>query len=103
MAKKGRAAPVAEGEGYVRLESVDLPRQAAPARPRLEPQAAAAVRAFVPAAIRSRLDAGHSDWLAELRRVQPTISLEWVANEMPFKHAKDRESYLAGFRRAGLG
>ena len=51
--------------------------------------------------------AGHDDIarasLAELRRVQPTISLEWVANEMPFKHAKDRESYLAGFRRAGLG
>jgi tetratricopeptide (TPR) repeat protein len=51
--------------------------------------------------------AGHDDIarasLAELRRVQPTISLEWVANEMPFKHPKDRECYLAGFRRAGLG
>jgi TolB-like protein len=51
--------------------------------------------------------AGHDDIarasLAELRRVQPNISLEWVANEMPFKHAKDRESYVEGFRRAGLG
>jgi TolB-like protein/cytochrome c-type biogenesis protein CcmH/NrfG len=40
--------------------------------------------------------------LTELRRVQPNISLEWIANEMPFKHEDDRVCYLEGFRRAGL-
>jgi hypothetical protein len=40
--------------------------------------------------------------LQELRRVQPNISLSWLANEMPFKRDVDRECYLEGFRRAGL-
>ena len=40
--------------------------------------------------------------LQELRRVQPNISLSWLANQMPFKRDVDRESYLEGFRRAGL-
>ena len=40
--------------------------------------------------------------LKELRRVQPNISLEWIANEMPFKREEDRVYYLDGFRRAGL-
>jgi len=40
--------------------------------------------------------------LKELRRVQPDISLEWISDEMPFKHEKDRVCYLDGFRRAGL-
>jgi TolB-like protein/Flp pilus assembly protein TadD len=40
--------------------------------------------------------------LKELQRVQPNISLEWIASEMPFKHEENRESYLNGFRRAGL-
>ena len=40
--------------------------------------------------------------LKELQRVQPNISLEWIANEMPFKHEEDRVCYLDGFRRAGL-
>jgi hypothetical protein len=39
----------------------------------------------------------------ELRRVQPDISLQWIAKEMPFKHEAERASYLEGFRRAGLG
>jgi len=41
--------------------------------------------------------------LQELRRVQPKISLAWIAGQMPFKHDTDREHYLEGFRRAGLG
>jgi TolB-like protein/Tfp pilus assembly protein PilF len=49
---------------------------------------------------------GHDDIasaaLSELRRVQPNVSLEWIAKEMPFKREEDRECYLAGFRRAGL-
>jgi TolB-like protein/Tfp pilus assembly protein PilF len=41
--------------------------------------------------------------LQELRRAQPNISLDWVAKQMPIKHDNEREHYLAGFRRAGLG
>jgi hypothetical protein len=40
--------------------------------------------------------------LEELRRVQPRISLAWIAREMPIKEGVDREHYLEGFRRAGL-
>ncbi len=40
--------------------------------------------------------------LQELRRVQPNISLAWIANQMPIRHEADREHYLKGFRRAGL-
>ena len=40
--------------------------------------------------------------LQELRRAQPTISLAWIASEMPFKCEVEREHYLSGFRRAGL-
>jgi len=38
----------------------------------------------------------------ELRRVQPDISLHWIATEMPFRHEAERACYLEGFRRAGL-
>src|ERR1700730_43409 len=40
--------------------------------------------------------------LQELRRVQPNISLEWIAKEMPIKQDAEREHYLEGFRRFGL-
>ncbi|MEA2868567.1 MAG: hypothetical protein QOE39_3282 [Bradyrhizobium sp.] len=40
--------------------------------------------------------------LQELRRVQPNISLAWIANEMPIKLEVDRKHYLEAFRRAGL-
>jgi TolB-like protein/cytochrome c-type biogenesis protein CcmH/NrfG len=40
--------------------------------------------------------------LEELRRAQPSISLAWIAREMPIKEGVDREHYLEGFRRAGL-
>ncbi len=40
--------------------------------------------------------------LQELRRVQPNISLAWIAKEMPIQRDADREHYLEGFRRAGL-
>jgi len=50
--------------------------------------------------------AGHDDIakaaLQELRRVQPDISLAWIANQLPIKEAADREHYVEGFRRAGL-
>ena len=41
--------------------------------------------------------------LRELRRAQPNISLAWIANQVPIKQDGDRERYLEGFRRAGLG
>jgi TolB-like protein/cytochrome c-type biogenesis protein CcmH/NrfG len=41
--------------------------------------------------------------LAELRRAQPNVSLAWIADHMPIKLEADREHYLEGFRRAGLG
>ena len=40
--------------------------------------------------------------LEELRRAQPSISLAWIAREMPIKQGVEREHYLEGFRRAGL-
>ncbi|MBV9727039.1 MAG: tetratricopeptide repeat protein, partial [Gammaproteobacteria bacterium] len=40
--------------------------------------------------------------LCELRRVQPNISLAWIASQIPTKHEAEREHYLEGFRRAGL-
>jgi TolB-like protein len=53
--------------------------------------------------------AGHADRidlaqaaLQELRRVQPNISLSWIAKEIPIRHHAEQEHYLEGFRRAGL-
>ncbi len=40
--------------------------------------------------------------LEELRRVQPNISLSWLAREMPIMRDADRAHYVEGFRRAGL-
>ena len=40
--------------------------------------------------------------LNELRRVQPNVSIDWIAREMPIKLAPDMHHYLEGFRRAGL-
>jgi TolB-like protein len=48
-----------------------------------------------------RYDVAHAA-LRELRRVQPNISLAWIASEMPIQQDADREHYLEGFRRAGL-
>ena len=50
--------------------------------------------------------AGHQEVAAsaleDLRRVQPNISLEWIASEMPFQHDIERQHYLEGFRLAGM-
>jgi TolB-like protein len=40
--------------------------------------------------------------LLELRRVQPNISLGWIAGQIPTKQDAEREHYLEAFRRAGL-
>jgi TolB-like protein len=40
--------------------------------------------------------------LAEMQRVQPNVSLDWLATNMPIRHPGDLGHYLEGFRRAGL-
>jgi TolB-like protein len=40
--------------------------------------------------------------LRELRRVQPNISLAWIAKQIPIEQDAEREHYLEAFRRAGL-
>jgi hypothetical protein len=40
--------------------------------------------------------------LQELRRGQPSFSLAWIAQNLPFKYEADRDHYLEAFRRAGL-
>ncbi|MGH6677307.1 MAG: hypothetical protein ACRECE_13910, partial [Xanthobacteraceae bacterium] len=40
--------------------------------------------------------------LRELCRVQPNISLAWIAEHMPIQHDAERDHYLNGFSRAGL-
>ncbi len=40
--------------------------------------------------------------LQELRRIQPGVSLTWIASQLPWASDEDREHYLEGFRRAGL-
>jgi TolB-like protein/cytochrome c-type biogenesis protein CcmH/NrfG len=41
--------------------------------------------------------------LKDLQRAQPNISCAWIASNMPIRHDADRDHYLEGFRRAGLG
>jgi TolB-like protein len=43
-----------------------------------------------------------SNALRELRRVQPNISLEWIAKQMPLQREADMAHYMEGMRRAGL-
>lgn len=40
--------------------------------------------------------------LRELRRVQPNISMAWLATQIPTRHDAERAHYLEAFRRAGL-
>ena len=40
--------------------------------------------------------------LQGLLRVQPDVSLHWIASGLPIKEPADRERYLEGLRRAGL-
>jgi len=59
-------------------------------------------RVLTAAAACAGFDEIAAEALKELKRVQPEVSLEWIAREMPFKHEAERESYVEGFRRAGL-
>jgi TolB-like protein len=58
-------------------------------------------RVLTAAAGMAGLEDAASAALRELRRVQPNISLAWIA-ELPIKLDAERDHYLGGFRRAGL-
>ena len=40
--------------------------------------------------------------LAELQRVQPSISLAWAESQLPWQNEADRDHFLEGCRRAGM-
>ena len=40
--------------------------------------------------------------LAEFRRAQPNVSLEWIVKHIPFQGDAERQHYVEGLRRAGL-
>ncbi|RUL85729.1 AAA family ATPase [Tautonia sociabilis] len=57
-------------EGFVRLDRVENPLPLWPlTRPCPAPEAAPGLLGYVPGAIRSRLEAGQTGWLSELRRI----------------------------------
>ncbi|HUI94913.1 MAG TPA: winged helix-turn-helix domain-containing tetratricopeptide repeat protein [Xanthobacteraceae bacterium] len=53
------------------------------------------------AAMAGEADVAHAA-LQALRRVQPGISLAWIAEHMPIGQAAELVHYVGGFRRAGL-
>lgn len=88
-------AGAAEGEplmdGHVLLASVRETSDPVPVPAVAVPdEAAPALRAFIPAAIRNRLDAGQSDWLAELRRVTVVfVNLLDLTHRTPLEEAQE--------------
>jgi TolB-like protein len=40
--------------------------------------------------------------LAELKRAQPNVSLDWMSANMPIRYEAERDHYLDGLRKAGL-
>ena len=69
---------------------------------RLRPDFVGAHRVLTAAAAMTDQRAIASKALEDLRRVQPNVSLSWLANEMPFRANAERDHYLEAFRRAGL-
>jgi class 3 adenylate cyclase len=80
-----------EEDGHVCLIAVREALPFVPALPSLPtPEAAVALRAFIPGAIRTRLDAGQTDWLAELRRVTVLfINLPDFNDHTPLEQAQE--------------
>ena len=68
IAQAASGSPLADGAvrltRLARTLTIEPPAALAP-----RPEIAPALRAFIPGAIRGRLDAGHTDWLGELRRI----------------------------------
>ncbi|HZD88810.1 MAG TPA: hypothetical protein VE224_01820, partial [Pseudolabrys sp.] len=40
--------------------------------------------------------------LTDLQRAQPNVSLDWIAANMPIRHADECTHYVEAFRKAGL-
>ncbi|HET7850183.1 MAG TPA: winged helix-turn-helix domain-containing tetratricopeptide repeat protein [Pseudolabrys sp.] len=40
--------------------------------------------------------------LQDLKRAQPNVTLEWIAANIPIRHASERDHYVEAFRKAGL-
>ena len=59
-------------------------------------------RVLIAAAAMAGHDALARSALQDLRRVQPNISLAWIAANMPIRDEPERMHYLEAFRRAGL-
>jgi TolB-like protein/Tfp pilus assembly protein PilF len=79
-------------------EAVRLARQSV----RLRADFVGGHRVLTAAAASGGFDEAAAEALMELKRVQPEVSLEWIAKEMPFKHEAERQAYVEGFRLAGL-
>ena len=79
-------------------QAIGLAREAL----RLRPDFVGAHRVLTAAAAMTDQTEIASKALEELRRVQPHVSLSWLANEMPFRANAERDHYLEAFRRAGL-
>jgi TolB-like protein/Flp pilus assembly protein TadD len=79
-------------------EAMQLSREAL----RLRSDFVGAHRVLTAAAAAGGFDDVANAALKELRRVQPDVSLAWIANEMPIKREEDRKRYVDAFRRAGL-
>jgi class 3 adenylate cyclase/tetratricopeptide (TPR) repeat protein len=76
--------------GHVQLDTVLAPRQPCPLElPTLGPEAIAAVRGYLPAAVRSRLDAGQTGWISELRQVSVIfLNLTEFKGPIPLDYAQ---------------
>lgn len=96
IAAEGRCVGREIADGFVLLESVPtaLPRRRT--KKLVPPPGAEAIlRSFIPAAIRTRLDAGQSDWLAELRRLTVLfVNLPDLNHRTPLEHAQQAMQML---------
>jgi TolB-like protein/cytochrome c-type biogenesis protein CcmH/NrfG len=79
-------------------QAIGLAREAL----RLRPDFVGAHRVLTAAAAMTKQRELAAASLEALLRVQPNLSLAWLASEMPFKCESERDHYLGAFRLAGL-
>jgi len=79
-------------------EAISLSRESL----RLRPDFVGAHRVLTAAAAMTNQRELAAASLEALLRVQPNLSLKWLASEMPFKFEAERDHYLEAFRLAGL-
>lgn len=75
----------------IQLKNITNPQSFTPInRIKATAQTAAAMRAFIPGAIRTRIDAGQTDWLAELRNITVLfVNLPDLNYETPLEKAQE--------------